>query len=56
MLNNLMKINVFGGSEAAGRGQVGAKMGPSWAKMGSGSELDVVLSHLRSKMAILRRS
>ena len=38
-------------------------MGPSWAKMGSGSELDVIFGHLRTKMeakfdleAVLRRS
>ena len=38
-------------------------MGPSWAKMGSGSELDVIFGHLSPKMeakfdleAVLRRS
>ena len=38
-------------------------MGPRWANMGSGSELDVIFGHLRTKLeekfdleAVLRRS
>ena len=27
-------------------------MGPNWFKMGSGSELDVIFGHLRTKMAV----
>ena len=27
-------------------------MGPNWSKMGSGSELDVIFGHLRTKMAV----
>ena len=36
----------FEGSEAPGEGQVGPQMGPSWGKMGSGSELGVIFGHL----------
>ena len=32
--------------------QDGSKIALSWVKMGSGSELDVILGHLRSKMAV----
>ena len=52
MFKNLRKINVFGGSEAPGEGQVGPKMTPSWAKMGSRSELKVIFGHLTRKMAV----
>ena len=52
MAKNLRKIIIFEGSEAPGEGQVRPKMGPSWAKMGSGSELGVIFGHLRTKMAV----
>ena len=52
MLRNRRKTNVFEGLEAPQEGQVGPKMTPSWAKMGSGSELDVIFGHLRTKMAV----
>ena len=45
-------MKVFEGFEAPREGQVGPKMGPSWDKMGSGSELDGIFGHLRSKMAV----
>ena len=52
MFKNLRKTRVFEGLEAPGKGQVGSKMGSSWAKMGSGRELDVIFGHLRTKMAV----
>ena len=60
LVNNLRKTNVFEGFEALREGQVwpklgphdGPKMGPSWGKMGSGSELDGIFGHLRTKMAV----
>ena len=38
--------------EAPREGQVGPKMGPSWGKIGSGSELDGIIGHLRRNMAV----
>ena len=52
MVKNLRKIKVFDGFEAPRKGEVGPKIGPSWDKMGSGSELDGIFGHLRSKMAV----
>ena len=52
MAQNQGKTFIFEGSEAPGEGQVGPKMGPSWAKMGSGSELEVIFGQLRTKMAV----
>ena len=52
MAKNLRKTFIFEGLEAPGEGQVGPKMGPSWAKMGSGSELGVIFGHLWTKMAV----
>ena len=42
MLKNLAKTIVFEGFEVPREGQAGPKMGPSWGKMGSGSELDSI--------------
>ena len=39
MFKNLRKTNVFEGLEAPREGQVGPKLGPSWAKMGFRSVL-----------------
>ena len=47
-----MKNIVFEGLGAPGEGQVGPKIAPSWGKMGSGSELDVIFGHLSAKMAV----
>ena len=52
MVKNIREIKVSEGFEATREGQVGPKMGPSWDKMGSGSELDGIFGHLRSKMAV----
>ena len=52
MFKNLRETQVFEGFEAPREGQVGPKMGPSWGKMGSGSELDGIFGHLRRKMAV----
>ena len=52
MVKNLWKIKVFEGLEAPRQGQVGPKMGPSWGKMVSGSELDGIFGHLETKMAM----
>ena len=52
MHKNQCKINVFEGCEAPEEGQVGPKMAPSWAKMGSGRELKVIFGHLGRKMAV----
>ena len=52
MPQNLRKTYVFEGLEAAQEGQVGPKMAPSWAKLGSGRELKVIFGHLGRKMAI----
>ena len=49
---NIRKTNVFEGFQGNGESQVGPKMAPSWAKMGLGSELKLILGHLRGKMAI----
>ena len=46
------KTYVFEGCEAREEGQVGPKMAPSWAKMGSGRELKAIFGHLERKMAI----
>ena len=52
MPKNQRNTYVFEGLEAPGEGQMGPKMAPSWAQMGSGSELDFIFGHLRAKMAV----
>ena len=52
MFKNLRKTYVFEGCEAPEEGQVGPKMAPSWAKMGSGRELKAIFGHLGRKMAV----
>ena len=57
------KHTLLKGSKGPERAKLGPKMGPSWAKMASGSELDVIFGQMRTKMeakfdleAVLRRS
>ena len=52
MPKNLRKTQVFEGLEAPREGQVRPKTGRSWAKMGSGSEVDGIFGHHRTKMAV----
>ena len=52
MPKNKQKTCIFERCEAPAEGQVGPKMAPSWAKMGSGRELKVIFGHLGRKMAV----
>ena len=63
MFKHVRKCHTFEGFEGSQEGQVEAKMGRRWAKMASGSELDVIFGQMRAKMeakfdleAVLRRS
>ena len=52
MVKRLRNIYVVERCEAPEEGQVGPKMAPSWAKMGSGRELKAIFGHLGRKMAV----
>ena len=53
MFKNLRKTYVFEGCEAPEEGQVGPKMAPSWAQMGSGRSSSADVGRLEGDLGQL---